>query len=64
MIGDFYEIVTQDEKLGGRPRPNKQMEDFRMTLERNSLVDLGWTNQKYTCSNRHKDVTFIKEHLD
>lgn len=64
MIGDFNEIVTQDEKLRGRPRPNKQMEDFKIAFERNALVDLGWTNPKYTWSNSYKDVTFTKEHLD
>lgn len=41
ILGNFNEIVTQDEKSGGRPRPNKQMEDFRLALGRNELVDLG-----------------------
>lgn len=41
VLGDFNEIVTQDEKLGGKPRPKKQMEDFRLALDRNGLVDLG-----------------------
>lgn len=29
VIGDFNEIITHDENREGRPRPKKQMEDFR-----------------------------------
>lgn len=64
ILGNFNEIVTQDEKIGGRSRPRKQMEDFRLALERNGLVDLGWKNQKFTQSNKHTYETFTKERLD
>lgn len=62
VLRDFNEIVTQDKRMGGRPRLGKQMEDFKVALERNGLVDLGWKNQKYTLSNWHNDDTFTKEH--
>lgn len=41
VVGDFNKIVVQDKKLGERLRPQKQMDDFRMTLTNNGLVDLG-----------------------
>lgn len=63
-IGDFNEIVTQNEKLGGHLRPLRQMEAFHNTLEVNSLVDLGWVKQNYTWSNRHQNEIFTKERLD
>lgn len=50
--------------MGSRPFPRKQMEDFKVALERNGLVDLGWKNQKYSWSNMHKNDTFTKECLD
>lgn len=46
--GDFNEITTHDEKFGGRPRPVNHMEAFKLALERNGLIDLGWKEQKYT----------------
>lgn len=64
VFGDFNEIVTQDEKIGGRCQPRKQMDNFKLTLEMNGLVDLGWRNQKFTWSNSHSDETFTKERLD
>lgn len=50
--------------MGGRSRPRKHKEDFKVALERNGLVDLGWKNQKYSWSNMHKNDTFTKECLD
>lgn len=32
IVGDFNEIVTNDEKVEGRPGPRKQMERFREVL--------------------------------
>lgn len=64
ILGDFNKITTQDEKIGSQPRPSTQMDNFRLALERNGLVDLGWKNQKFIWSNRHKNETFTKEMLD
>lgn len=64
VIGGFNKITTQDKKLGSKMRTLRQMEEFRMTLERNDLLDLRWKNFKFTWSNRHQDESFTKERLD
>lgn len=64
VLGDFNEIIKQEEKHGGHPRPAKQMEGFKLALEANGLFDLGWQDTKYTWSNRHTDNTFTKLRLD
>lgn len=64
VIGDSNEITTQDEKLGGRLRPLRQMAKFWIALEVNGLLDLGWKKQKFTWSNRHADESFTKERFD
>lgn len=60
----FNKIINQSEKLGGKLRPLKQIKDFRLALEMNGLVDLGWRNQIYTSSNIHFDSSFTKKRLD
>ncbi|KAL8555482.1 hypothetical protein ACS0TY_003331 [Phlomoides rotata] len=40
-LGDFNEILFNYEKRGGVPRRKSRMEDFRLCLERNGLMDLG-----------------------
>lgn len=64
IIRDFNEIMKCDEKLGGKHGPRKQIYDFKDDLENNNLFDIGWMGQKFTWSNRHKDVTFTKKRLD
>ena len=64
VIGDFNEILSNDEKVGGSVRSENQMELFRQVLEQGRLHDLGWRGEKYTWNNRHEDATYIKERLD
>ncbi|XP_059429046.1 uncharacterized protein LOC132162844 [Corylus avellana] len=63
-IGDFNEIVEQEEKVGGDVRRESQMEQFRMVLEDCGLSDMGYKGSKFTWTNCHKDGTFMKERLD
>lgn len=64
VVGDFNEIISQDEKVGGRERSEGQMTRFREGLEWAGLYDMGWIGNKFTWSNGHEDHTFIKERLD
>ncbi|RYR26599.1 hypothetical protein Ahy_B02g060864 [Arachis hypogaea] len=40
FIGDFNDIICQDEKEGLHPKPKSQMKDFRKFIDANSLMDL------------------------
>lgn len=64
VVSDFNEIMSQDEKYGGRERNEGQMEMFRRALEDARLPDLGWRGNKFTRCNGHGDEAFIKERLD
>lgn len=64
VLGDFNEILTHDENVGGRPRQEKLMENFRRVLEKGNQTDLKWNGSKFTWSDRREDDTFTKERLD
>ncbi|XP_040990969.1 uncharacterized protein LOC121238196 [Juglans microcarpa x Juglans regia] len=64
IVGEFNEIITNDEKWGGKAWPEGQMKLFRELKSDGNLYDLGWRGDKYTCSNSHTDATFTKERLD
>ncbi|XP_075661151.1 uncharacterized protein LOC142630978 [Castanea sativa] len=53
--GDFNEITRSHEKLGGRNRPARQMEDFRDVLDECGFRDLGFVGGKFTWCNGHPD---------
>lgn len=63
-MGDFNEIIAQDEKSGAASRPYKQMEHFREALEDGGLCDLGFMGLKFTWSNKRDVRDFTRERLD
>ena len=62
--GDFNEITKAHEKLGGRPRPVKQMEAFREVLDECGFKDLGFVGSKYTWWRGNGGNNTIWERLD
>ena len=62
--GDFNEIVEQNEKWGGAPQHDGQMEQFRAVLEDCGLSDLGFLGSKYTWTNGQQGENFMQERLD
>ena len=63
-MGDFNEVVSLSEKLGGGGRSSSQMRDFQLALEEFNLVDQGYWGPKYTWSNYREGYEFTKERLD
>lgn len=61
---DFNEIMFDMEKLGGRPKRQKKMIDFKTTLSLCHLIDIGFSGDKYTWKRRDKKGEMIKERLD
>ena len=48
--GDFNEITRMEEKLGGRVRPNSQMQGFRDVID-----EVGFKDRKSTRLNSSHD---------
>ncbi|XP_027166019.1 uncharacterized protein LOC113765985 [Coffea eugenioides] len=44
LAGDFNDILSNEEKWGGRARDDRSFKDFNSFIEHNSLVDLGFTD--------------------
>ncbi|KAL0435720.1 UNVERIFIED_CONTAM: hypothetical protein Sradi_0279900 [Sesamum radiatum] len=62
--GDFNEILDQSEKLGGPPRPNWQIRNFRNALSVCGLTDVGYRGSQFTWSNRQPYPQTVQERLD
>ncbi|XP_059458257.1 uncharacterized protein LOC132187840 [Corylus avellana] len=63
-MGDFNEILNDEEKIGVCRQPRWQMEAFRDAIEGCRLDDLGAVGHKFTWSNGKKDIHFTMERLD
>ena len=59
-MGDFNEILFQDEQFGSTTRPFKQMEDFRLALVDTGLIDIGFIGSKFTWCNKRVGSEFTK----
>jgi exonuclease III len=63
-IGDFNEVISNEEKWGGSNRSSSQMRRFQLALEECELSDMGFRGPKYTWSNCRESWDYIKERLD
>lgn len=57
-------ILSQDGKVGGKPRAGSLKRNFRQAVQDNNLFDLKWKELNFTWCNNHMDETFTKERLD
>lgn len=62
--GDFNEITSQMEKKGGRLRSELALQEFRETIDRCELYDLGYIGADYTWYNNHTNSEVVWERLD
>lgn len=63
-VGDFNEILHQEEKYGASMRPYIQMEDFKLAWEDSGLSDSSYVGDMFTWSNDREGEQFTKERLD
>ncbi|KAF5447348.1 hypothetical protein F2P56_032905 [Juglans regia] len=63
-LGDYNEILSNGEKVGGALRPLSQMEEFRIALLDTGLHDLGFKGDQFTWCNNREGLQFTKERLD
>ncbi|XP_027093499.1 uncharacterized protein [Coffea arabica] len=64
LIGDFTDIVFNDEKWGGKTRESWSFSKFKNFIARNELVDLGFEGLPWTWNNNWSSGKKIKERLD
>lgn len=62
--GDFNEILTQEEKWGGRPINITRTNRFHVCINQCGLIDLGFKGPKYTWSNMRRNNRLIMQRLD
>ena len=63
-VGDFNEIIRQDEKVGGGVRPYNQMQLFREVIDECGFMDLGYVGSKFTWARHFENGSSIWERLD
>jgi hypothetical protein len=52
-IGDFNSVLSQSDKLGGRPVNNSSTRYFRSSVDQLGMIDLGFAGNPFTwCNNR------------
>ncbi|XP_027166673.1 uncharacterized protein LOC113766707 [Coffea eugenioides] len=64
MAGDLNDIPSNEEKWGGRSRPDSSFKDFREFIESNALIDLGFEGVPWTWSNQWEGGGLIQQRLD
>ena len=63
-FGDFNEIVSVEEKLGGALRSQKQMDDFREVIHQCRFKDFGFVVPKFTWCNMQEGDSRLLLRLD
>jgi hypothetical protein len=63
-IGDFNRILSQSEKYGGTPFACSSRDSFYSFLDSFGMVDLGFSGNPFTWSNKRQNHHLIKERLD
>ena len=58
-LGDFNEILLGEEKLGGLPRPQQQMDSFQCAVNRCGFKDMGYSGLAFTWCNQHEGESRI-----
>ncbi|KAM1551667.1 hypothetical protein ACFX10_043770 [Malus domestica] len=63
LIGDFNDILCNDEKEGENHRPAASLRDFRDFVARDELMDLGYEGYPFTWRNNRESLP-IQQRLD
>ncbi|RYR61003.1 hypothetical protein Ahy_A04g018094 [Arachis hypogaea] len=64
FLGDFNDILNQDEKVGIHPQPNIYLETFRRFVHDNGLIDIDLKGNKYTWFSNPRNNVITRERLD
>ena len=65
FLGDFNEMISEDEKMGGLPLNRNRISAFRNCIDKCGLMDLGFQGPRFTWTNKTPVWQCnIKERLD
>lgn len=64
ICGNFNEICSMSEKLGGRIRSQSQMYNFNRVIQQLGLLDLGFVGYPFTWRRGNGNKGGVKERLD
>ncbi|XP_075659168.1 uncharacterized protein LOC142629059 [Castanea sativa] len=64
MLGDFNEMLSSSDKLGGNPLIPRRVQMFKDCLDSCGMVDLGFHGPRFTWVNKREVGHFIQERLD
>ena len=64
LLGDFNEILSGEDKFGGRNINLNRALDFKGCLDASNILDLGFSGLKYTWSNQRQISNLILEMID
>ncbi|XP_015959674.1 uncharacterized protein LOC107483570 [Arachis duranensis] len=63
-LGDFNDILYQDEKVGIHPQPRIYLETFRRFVADNGLIDIDLKGSKYTWFSNPRNNIITRKRLD
>ena len=63
-MGDFNQVWSQADKLGGRPVADSSSRGPWSVIEENGLIDMMFSGNPFTWSNKRAGLANIKERLD
>lgn len=61
LLGDFNDILSNNEKTGSRAKPDRQLKAFRDAIEECQLHDLGFNGNFFTWCNKREMGQCISE---
>ncbi|KAK6146589.1 hypothetical protein DH2020_020458 [Rehmannia glutinosa] len=64
MIGDFNDILSMEEKRGGRVRNEKSFDDFKEFVRAMGMSEIPYSGNTFTWSNLRIGVECVEERLD
>ena len=64
MLGDFNEVLSRDEKFGGKDVNLNKALEFKECLDECNMLDLGFAGLKYTWANSRPITDLILERID
>ncbi|XP_015958038.1 uncharacterized protein LOC107482150 [Arachis duranensis] len=64
FIGDFNDILSQEEKIGLHPKPQSQVREFRKFVDMNYLMDLDIKGGRFTWFENPRNGFITRERID